>query len=362
MPSINCHKNNYWLVGSVEIAGLLSGISASLPNSISVSFTQHKNYKNAYDISFNSVNNLFFRKMLVLILGPCILGWYLERVKGFIYIGNSSFLIMNYDQREYEFSKIKKSGRKLVLYLTGSDIRSASKMFELSKKLREPNLGTIQASLDSSFASFEREKFLVKNCSIIERYSDLIFNSKTDQKSYFSKETEPFLYFCPDRIFLDNYLKSSKTVTICHAANEPKLKGTEVIRHTIDRLKNEGFEFDYIELIGKNHSEILSTLEKSHICINELYGYMPGVLSIEAMAKMCVVFTRATYEIESDLGIDSKNAWVSITTKTLYSELKNLISNFEEIRLKAIQGNQWAKKHASESVSGSVLASKLNRI
>jgi hypothetical protein len=42
--------------------------------------------------------------------------------------------------------------------------------------------------------------------------------------------------------------------------------------------------------------------------------------------------------------------------------LKNLISNFEEIRLKAIQGNQWAKKHASESVSGSVLASKLNRI
>jgi len=67
--------------------------------------------------------------------------------------------------------------------------------------------------------------------------------------------------------------KMQKRPLILHAPSSPKIKGTSIIRQVIDELKEEGkYDFDYKELIGVPHAEVMRQIQQCQFVVNELYS------------------------------------------------------------------------------------------
>jgi len=182
--------------------------------------------------------------------------------------------------------------------------------------------------------------------------------------SYFTKKTQPFIYFYPDENFTKNDTKFSniKTYKICHAPTSPIIKGTQLVRAAIAKLRAEGYLFEYVELIGLSNEVVLEELRSTHIVLNEFYAFVPGVFGIEAMASSCALITSADENIEPDLPSGSKDAWYITKYYEVYDHLKDLLNSPDLIKKYADAGYEWAIENASCSRSSVKLMSLLNQI
>ena len=72
---------------------------------------------------------------------------------------------------------------------------------------------------------------------------------------------------------------------VLHAPSDPHMKGTTELRQALDVLRTEGVDFEYRELTGVPHSEVLDALRDADLVVDQLYSDLlfPG-LSTEAMA------------------------------------------------------------------------------
>ena len=118
------------------------------------------------------------------------------------------------------------------------------------------------------------------------------------------------------------------------------------MRACIAKLKKEGYEFKYTELIGVKHKTVLEELKTSHIVLNEFYALVPGIFGIEAMANFCALITSADPKLEKDLPQDSQNAWMITKPEDLYNNLKKILRSKSLQKQFARNGYLWAKKHA----------------
>lgn len=77
---------------------------------------------------------------------------------------------------------------------------------------------------------------------------------------------------------------------IVHAPSSPELKGSGIIRSALRNLQAEGHNFEYIEITGRPHAEVINLLCTADIVIDELYSDMHGaVFALEACACGCPV-------------------------------------------------------------------------
>ena len=97
---------------------------------------------------------------------------------------------------------------------------------------------------------------------------------------------------------------------LVHAPSSPIIKGTQLVRAAVALLREEGFDFEYVELTGVPHEEVASQLQRAHIVLNQFFAYVPGMFGIEAMAAGAVVLQSADESLESDLPAGSNAAWV----------------------------------------------------
>ena len=196
----------------------------------------------------------------------------------------------------YEYSFLKEAEVNCKFFV-GSD----------TPVLRGKRLFTSPHRLNNDY-----EEVIKNRCSLAENYSDLIITSKVDQVSYFTRDTHPFIYFYPDKDFYKNEKKYQNvdSIKIVHAPSSPVIKGTQLVRSAISKLKNENYLFEYIELINFSNTEIKHHLKTAHIVLNEFYAHMPGIFGVEALANFCALMTSADEYIETDLPQDSNKAWM----------------------------------------------------
>lgn len=327
---------------------MVSHITAALPDAVSVVHRTHPFYDARYDYVIQREESRV-EKYRRLYGGPILLAWLLHRARGVIYIGSSGFLLNGVDEREFEFSFIKRRGRQVVCYFTGNDIRSPLLMSRLALETGAPNLGSKLADLDPVFMTDEYDATRKRRAEVADTYADEIFNARVDQLSYITRPTHPFLYFYPDADFAasEDKFDGVQRFTIVHAPSKPVLKGTSHVRAAIERLRAERDDFEYRELIDVSNAEVLNALSNAHIALNEFYSFVPGVFGIEAMARMCVMLTSADPAIETDLGPDAANAWIVTPVDHIYAEVSALLDDPERMRRQARAGFQWAWEHAS---------------
>ncbi len=356
-------KRGVWVVGTAEVAGMTHMISSAVPNSYSVVLQKHGFYNYKYSFQVGTLKNHVFSRLLFYLTGPILLGHLASRVYGFIYVGSPGFLISQVDSREYEFKFLKSHGKKVVCYLTGADIRSPLKMRLAFEKSGEENYGNYIPYVNSTFDTDDHELRVKEVARVVDEYSDVFFNAEYDQAAHLRRKANSFMYFFPLEDIDFNDKKYNQIITtpirILHAPSSPVPKGTQVVRTVIRMLQNEGFKFEYVELTHSPNSQVMQKLQESHIVINELYAFMPGVFAIEAMAMSCVVLTRADSLYETQLPASSNDAWVVTPAYDLYANLKKLLEDPSSLEIQARKGFDWVKKNASLEACGPKLNSIL---
>lgn len=335
-----------FVVGVDEVASILHQLSIALPESITVNLTRNRLYSHRY--SFNLGEYLgakYFRH----IISPILLGYLACRYSKFVYISANGFLNTYHDGRNYEFAFLKKKKAKIICYFTGSDIRSHKLLNAFAEKHKIDVITTYQGMVNKGADSPMRELHRKKLAHAAETYADVIFNPATDQMGYFERETLPFLNFYPDEKIKKNPDKwrNLDRITIVHSPSSPIIKGTPLVRAAIKKLQEEGYQFEYIELLNVKNEVVLKALGRAHIVLSQFYAFVPGIFGIEAMANNSVLVTSADSRFERSLPPDANKAWVVTPYWLIYDNLKKLLDQPEALQQQADCGTDWTLEHCS---------------
>lgn len=357
-------SNISWVVGVIEIAANLKYISSSIPDSYSVCLFDNKYYDFEYNYLIKGTKSKYCDFVKGIVIGPLLLGLLLNRSNNFFYIGQSGFLFSGLDSRKFEFMYVKSKNKNIVCYFTGTDIRSPKLMLDFARNNNIEVFSSYQHLTNPEQQTLEYETSKKDLAGVAETYADLVFNASVDQMSYFTKKTQPFIYFYPDGNFTKNDAKYSniEIYKICHAPTSPIVKGTQLVRAAIAKLRSEGYRFEYVELIGVSNEVVLKELRSAHIVLNEFYAFVPGLFGVEAMASHCALITSADEHIEPDLPPGSNKAWYVTKNYEIIDHLKDLLDSPDLIKKYADAGYDWAIENASFSRSSVKLASLLKRI
>lgn len=344
-----------WVVGPDEVANMVASIASAIPGSYSVSLTKHPFYADAFDYGGASPRRGWALQMLSE-------AWHFGRIaaaaRGVIYVGPAGFLRAQDDAREFEFGFLSERGAGIVCYFTGSDIRSIPVMAEMERRSGRPNIATYLPALSPVFSSGEYDLLRKRLAATADRYADAVFNASADQSGYLTRETMPFRYFYPDDRIADPRPKfaSVERPVVLHAPSSPIIKGTQLVRAAVAALREEGLDFEYVELSGVPHAEVERELLRAHIVMNEFYSSMPGVFGVEAMAAGAVLLTAADEETEPDLPPGSNSAWVPTRHHEVTERLRAAITAPPEALLaQAEAGQRWLRAHATARASGEVV-------
>ena len=353
-----------WVVGPMELASMVYQIARALPNNYSVSFSDSAFYAFKYDYMYKPKLSARHRVWQKLFFGPLLLGRLIVLARGFLYLGASGYLLEIFDEREFEFRFLKKHGRKLGLYWCGSEIRSPKLMHELEESMGLPNVFTYVEQVSRHFGTPAHERMVQKRAQIGNNYADVMFDMPTDQVSYLSGHREPFFYFMPAERFDHNPNKFDglSKLVITHATTSPIIKGTQLVRATIAKLKAEGYDFEYVELIRVGNDVVQQQLGRTHIALNQFFGFTTAVFGVEAMAARCAVLSSADETIETSLPPGANQA--SLVTKhwQIYDNLKSLLDHPERIEPLADAGQAWARRFASAEGAGALLKGILDSV
>jgi hypothetical protein len=352
-----------WVVGPDECASMVLQISAAIPGSYSVSFTEEVAYQAKYDHPLRTTSRSRFRLAERILTGPVLLGRLMNQASGFIYVGATGFLLADADDREFEFAFLAKKGLPIVCYWCGSDIRSTKKMHELEAATGMPNISTYIGERSALLESAEWDDLKRRIATVSSRHASAMFSNTVDHLSYLTMGTEPFLYFLADEPLKNpGKFANLSPIRVVHATTAPVIKGTPLVRAAVAQLKAEGYEFEYRELIGVTNAEVKEALANAHIALNQFYGFSPAVFGVEALAAGCAVMMSADENVESDLPAGSNECWVVTKHHEVYSNLKRLLDDPSQLEKIALNGRAWAEKYAMRAGAGAIMMSTLNAV
>jgi hypothetical protein len=354
-----------WVVGPYEVASLVYDIGRALPNSLSVVLAKHRYYDLPYGWAPGPLSRLpGAARWRDLFLGPWQLGRLAAQARGFVYVGSEGFLNSGRDLREHEFKFLKRHGIKIVCSFTGNDIRSPKRMRELEQELHRPNLGTYLADVNPVFRTEEYDDLKRRIAAVADRYADLIYNADVDQRGYLEHPVLPTRYFYPDDQITTSFERFgdlSRPVVV-HAPSSPIIKGTQLVRAAVTALLEDGYEFEYVELVEKPNAEVKVALRRAHIVLNEFYAFTPGVFGVEAMASGAALVTSADPEVEPQLPADSADAWLVTPPHRVLDHLRLLLDEPHRLEPLARRGTQWVRDHGSASSSGAATSAELRAV
>ena len=77
----------------------------------------------------------------------------------------------------------------------------------------------------------------------------------------------------------------SDHIRILHAPSDPEAKGSEIIRLTINALKEKGYPIEYVEITGMPNAVVLQELQRCDFVIDQVFSDTPmAMLATEAAA------------------------------------------------------------------------------
>lgn len=353
-----------WVVGPYEIARLVHDIAMVLPSSESVVLRKHPFYDVGYSWQAPPVGRGLLADLRVYVRGPWKLGELAVRADGFVYISQAGFIDSSWDERWAEFQFLKRRGKRIVCYFTGTDIRSPRRMAELEDSMGEPNVATYLAETDGRYATESYEIVKQRTAASAERFADVIFNADADQRGYLTQPAEHFKYFVDDEDITETLDKfeNVKRPVVLHAPSSPVIKGTQLVRAAVAQLQAEGWDFEYVELVRQPHESVQRELRRAHIVLNQFYSLVPGVFGVEALAAGNVVMMRADENDEPSVPAGSNSAWVVTRHHQVANNLRQLLSNPSLWEEQARAGVAWVRQHAASSVTGPEFARVLETV
>lgn len=352
-----------WVVGPDECASMVVQLANAIPGSHSVNFTEQTTYASRYDFRFRTRYGSRWRWLERKLVGPILLGKLMHQASGFIYVGATGFLLSDTDHRAFEFAFLAKKGLPIVCYWCGSDIRSIQRMHELERQTGMPNISTYMGERGPVYETTAWDEEKRGLADVASRHASAMFSNTVDHLSYLTMGTEPFLYFLPDEPWSNpEKFNDLSRIVVVHATTAPSIKGTPLVRAAVAQLREEGYDFEYVELIGVPNATVKSELARAHIAMNQFYGFSPAVFGVESLAAGCVVMMSADEHVESDLPAGSNACWVVTKHHEVYRTLKRLLDDRTQLEPIARRGRDWAETYALRTGAGAILKRTLDGV
>lgn len=257
--------------------------------------------------------------------------YYFIRYDIFHFYYGKSLLPKNYDLPFY-----KVFGKKIVFHYLGNDVMTCSKSIEIH--------------------SYPFMQFLVGK-NEMSRYDETIEMNIARQKKYSNLELvclPPYLNFVSNSILfnlgidLGKYLPSNvsvKHITICHAPTDRRIKGTSHVINAIDRLKREGFNFNFNLIENIEHSKLREEIIKCNIFVDHVIGTFYGTVGIEAMALGRPVFCIMDESVLNNISYSDEIPVVNTNPTNLYENLKYYIKNSHLLPEIGKKSRQYVEKY-----------------
>jgi glycosyltransferase involved in cell wall biosynthesis len=262
--------------------------------------------------------------------------------QGFFYISDSRFLFTRYDQGEFELHFLKAKNKKIVQWFCGSDIRSVVLSKSIQLKSDYETFADV-IPLISPYVLTDEYDFKKKLIArVTDRYADLIFTNEIDQISYLMSPAlntspiigEEYFSFNPDKFTFS----AGKKIQVVHVASNVFIKGTPLVMSAVNRLKKEGFDFDFHLLTAAPKSEVIAKLQEAHIVLGQFYSRTSGHSGAEALANTTIVL-QSVSKNNMNFVIEP---WVETYSYEVYENLKKVLINISEYIDVAVSGYDFA--------------------
>lgn len=143
----------------------------------------------------------------------------------------------------WEIPILKKLGRKVVIHYRGCEARQRKKNIEM-----HPDLNICEECDYDAYC--EKSELVKKRRIMAERYGDLFLVTTPDLKDFIPQAVH-HTFFAPEIPAGNNDKRDDNSkVRIVHATNHPGIEGTSAIREAIGRLKEKGYDIEFIFLKG----------------------------------------------------------------------------------------------------------------
>ena len=244
----------------------------------------------------------------------------------FIFLYGKSFWPGNYD-----LPIIKLFNKKIMAIFLGCEIRQREEILKLNRLY-------CPCSDCKNECDHKTKQHIAK---MFEKYADIII-CQPENAQLLTKHYE--YAWVPIDTEEWKPLKSIETngFKITHAPSSAQKKGTTYIQEAIERLKSEGYEFNFFLAQKLEHSELKKHLLESDLIIDQLMIGWHGKLSVECMSiekpVICWLDESLT-QFTPDIPIISANP------ETIYEKLKHILDNKDELKEIGLKGRDYVKKH-----------------
>jgi hypothetical protein len=265
----------------------------------------------------------------------------------FVFIWNS----FNSDYSDYQI--LKKHGKKIITIFVGDDVRW------------EPSMR--QEFINAGLPIFEYKDYDYSKNSLIarlkllrtaEEYSDIILG----QPNYMQLALRDYENLNIPIIANDYIEKKAQRLRpiILHAPTSLG-KGTKEVEIVIQRLKREGFDFEYKRIENVPREKALEVYSDADIIIDQIQLPGGGKLAHECLAMGKIVLSHMAHnKYNQKKPIDSPI--VDVRAENLYEELTCLIPNLNLRNEIASQGRIYIEKYHDPIIIVSEILRKLNNI
>lgn len=233
-----------------------------------------------------------------------------------------------------DYPLIKKLGKRIISVCVGSDIRYwPAALGEYVHLVNSVNL----IGLRKNVYKIDRFEGPLR---IIEKYSDVIL-SVPDQSSLAMR---PYYHLRVPLNVQQYCCKINDRVIpkVIHFAAPNRSQASKFYSGIISELKNEGCQFEYLQIPPVSHSELKKILEEADIVLDSPHIPGPGALGIESMASGTIVLSN--YLGKEYLSPKFHLPIVAVDESNAKEKLKFVIANKEYREDLAKQGRAWVEK------------------
>ena len=204
---------------------------------------------------------------------------------------NLRFIYSRYliEMQKLELKWLKFLGKKIFITYQGDDARQGD------YSLRNFSVN-IASQVDAGYYDAKSDAFKRRNINLLNSAASQIYAVNPDLLHVLTDRARFMPY---STIFMDEWvpkynLNQTGPLKIVHAPSNRKVKGTDLILNTLEKLKSDGFEFELIMVEGMSNIEAKLQYERADVLIDQLYAGWYGGLAVELMAlgKPVMVYLR----------------------------------------------------------------------
>lgn len=252
-------------------------------------------------------------------------------VKSFLFNKNYSF------PTGLDLLLLKAMKKKVFFHFRGSEIRLATVFKEKSPYNYVDKKDDKNNKMPFKFNEAKQKEFRDYICGIC----DEVFVPDPEIQCYVPNSLIIPRVF--DLSLIENQEKDDNCLKIIHAPSRSVVKGTKHVIAAIERLKKEGFKFDFELIENLSHDKSLIKYKEASIIIDQLLIGWYGVLAVEGMALGKAVVSYIRNDLRSYLPYPCPLAIAN--PENLYCVLKGMLENPESIKQLGKLGREFVEDY-----------------